>query len=669
MQKNRHLVFFKIIAICLPFFMLAILELVLWSFDYGTNFPLFIEDTKHSDMVLLNPEIGNKYFLIQDNATKGLSERFVKVKPKGTFRIFVMGGSSAIGFPYHQNGSFHRMLAYRLKHTFPDKNIEIINVAMTAVNSYTLHDFTPELIELQPDAVLIYAGHNEYYGAMGVGSTSRFGSNPSWVRLVIKLRGFRIMQLASNIYEKISNLKSTVDYSQTLMKRMAAEQSIRYKSDLFNDGLHQYKTNLNKILKKFSNNNIPVFLGNLVSNEKDQTPFKSLLNPQTDSLAWKKIFDEGEKLFSEGNTEQAQLSFKKANQLDTAHAMCHFRLGQIALLNDDFEEARTSFQKARDLDALRFRAPDDIGIIINKLVDQYNNVHLVDIKKYFIDASPEGIIGQELITEHLHPNLQGYFLMSLAFYDGLKEQNLIDKQWDNEIPVSVFAEDVPITRVDSLYGAIVVSMLRELWPFNEDKRSPMFANPNFEEKIAGGLAVKTIGWTEAFKALLKQYLAQKDFENALKITENLIAESPEDPTLLEGAGYYADKAEKYYLTDNYYTWAFKLKPSIKLAQKIVINKLKMDEPEMALPFIQYVVSSKQASVDFRPLYDLSKELVELKKLFEANDNDENIPNKIAGIYIKMGNYAAANKYILKALDINKESKESHSLIRLMEEAS
>jgi len=62
------------------------------------------------------------------------------------------------------------LLKHRLSHTFPNKNIEVINTGITAVNSYTLWDLTDDIIEQKPDLVIIYAGHNEYYGALGVGS-------------------------------------------------------------------------------------------------------------------------------------------------------------------------------------------------------------------------------------------------------------------------------------------------------------------------------------------------------------------------------------------------------------------------------------------------------------------------------------------------------------------
>src|SRR4029078_13289681 len=128
------------------------------------------------------------------NATKGNTERFKKEKASGTFRAFVLGESTTIGYPYMHNGSFHRLLQYRLLHEYPSLNFEIVNVSLTAVNSYTVKEFAKAVANYSPDVVMIYTGHNESYGACGVGSTSKTASSPFLVNNMIYLREFRVMQ-------------------------------------------------------------------------------------------------------------------------------------------------------------------------------------------------------------------------------------------------------------------------------------------------------------------------------------------------------------------------------------------------------------------------------------------------------------------------------------------
>ena len=68
---------------------------------------------------------------------------------------------------------------------------------MAAVNSYALLDFADEIIAQQPDAVLVYVGHNEFLGILGVGSTMRFAASPALTRTFLAVRELRLFQLIS----------------------------------------------------------------------------------------------------------------------------------------------------------------------------------------------------------------------------------------------------------------------------------------------------------------------------------------------------------------------------------------------------------------------------------------------------------------------------------------
>ena len=48
-----------------------------------------------------------------------------------------------------------------------------------------------EVIEHNPDLLLIYAGHNEYYGALGVGSTESIGNARWLVKTYLNLCDFK----------------------------------------------------------------------------------------------------------------------------------------------------------------------------------------------------------------------------------------------------------------------------------------------------------------------------------------------------------------------------------------------------------------------------------------------------------------------------------------------
>ena len=185
---------FTAVMLLLPVLFFVLLEVGLRLGGYGGSWPLFEPVPGYESYLYQNREVARRYFHGVDNVPTGLSDAFRGEKDSSVVRIVVQGGSSAAGYPFYYGGSFSRMLEQRLQQTFPGRTIEVVNTALAAVNSYTLRDFTAEILAIEPDAVLIYAGHNEYYGALGVGSSESFGRHPAVVNLDLRLQNFRTVQ-------------------------------------------------------------------------------------------------------------------------------------------------------------------------------------------------------------------------------------------------------------------------------------------------------------------------------------------------------------------------------------------------------------------------------------------------------------------------------------------
>ena len=100
-------------------------------------------------------------------------------------------------------GSFSRYVKKRLELVYPNTPIEVVNISMTAINSYTLLDLFPGILDQKPNLVLIYAGHNEYYGALGVGSVESFGNSRLLIKSILYLNQFKTTQLIRNFITKI----------------------------------------------------------------------------------------------------------------------------------------------------------------------------------------------------------------------------------------------------------------------------------------------------------------------------------------------------------------------------------------------------------------------------------------------------------------------------------
>lgn len=189
MQPTRPL--FYIIALLLPLLMLLLAELGLRMAGYGSSYPLFIPSQQAPGYLEPNPAIMQRYFAPAQAPRLSMDTQLIRQeKAPGSLRIVVQGGSTAAGFPYGRFGSIQAMLSQLLKQHYPERDIEVINTAMAAVNSYSLLDFQPDILALKPDMVLIYAGHNEFLGILGAGSALNPAGGRATSLLLLKLRQY-----------------------------------------------------------------------------------------------------------------------------------------------------------------------------------------------------------------------------------------------------------------------------------------------------------------------------------------------------------------------------------------------------------------------------------------------------------------------------------------------
>ena len=270
---------FLLLALSLPILLLGVTEGVLRALDVAPRIPLFIPHPQFPQYSLANPAAAGRLFSRPEAAPNVSIETgfFDTRRSPEALRLVVQGGSSAAGFPYGYGASPAAMLEQRLRRENPGRRIEVISTAMSAVNSYALWDFSDEIIALEPDAVLIYAGHNEFLGILGVGSAYTSSRSPALTRLIMRLRNLQLYRVFERLFSPGGGQAVSGDEGQggTLMARIAAERRIPLDSDLYRRGVEQFTSNLDLILRRYRSVGIPVYIATLVSNEADQPPFIS----------------------------------------------------------------------------------------------------------------------------------------------------------------------------------------------------------------------------------------------------------------------------------------------------------------------------------------------------------------------------------------------------------
>lgn len=537
-MSNKKIRFvFWLIALLLPVLFFACLEGGLRLFSYGRDVPLFIANPANSHYLLPRPDIVSRYFAKDADLPSVTMEAnfLLKTKPANGYRIFVQGGSSAAGFPYGLGASLAGMLDKRLRMSMPQHYVEVVNTAMAAVNSYTVLDLANEIIAQHPDAVIIYMGHNEYLGILGVGSNYTAANSQASTLLFLKLRGLRTFQLIQNSYAVLSEdkpqVKQDFSSSRTFMAKVAKHKDIAMDSPLYKAGLSQFETNLHLVLDKYKAANIPVYLATIASNIRDHKPFSSAPIPNDITAD----LDQIKQLIQSQHTAQAltlakQLTNKISQQ---QNALAHFNLAHHYLALNDVTAATQHFILAKDLDLLRFRAPSAINQLIKQAASRYDNVLLVDVEQQLSKHSPQGLIGNNLMLEHLHPNVQGYFLLADSFYNVFAQHANI-AQWQTQL-INEAWQQRPLLPSEEYNGFAKVLQLMNDYPFiqntNELKPLKLPTPADWQQELGKAHFLKQIDWLTMMQQALSQYQAQNDQPMSLKTATILADALPHEPKI------------------------------------------------------------------------------------------------------------------------------------------
>jgi tetratricopeptide (TPR) repeat protein len=569
--KGKRKVVFYLILVLIPVILVVLFELALRVVDYGYNLDLFVQSKSNPDYYEVNQKVAKRFFTKFDG-TSPSNDIFLIKKPENCYRIFVMGCSSTRGFPYGMGVTFSRILNYRLQDAFPNKKIEVVNTAMAAVNSFTQADFIDEILAMKPDAILIYTGHNEFYGALGVGSVEN-GGNAVWIkRLHLALIQYRVYQLVQNVLGRITRVfvKDNSRATGTLMERIVKDKAIPYGSELYKSGIQQFRVNMDKVVEKIYEAKVPLIFSEVVSNLSGNAPFHSCEIAGYPTAI--EVFQNAKKLETEGK----------------------------------FDEARKLFYLAKDLDGIRFRASEDINVAIREISKKYN-VPTLNMREVFEKVSPNGIIGDNIMTEHLHPNVNGYFLMADAFFNEMMKNRFVSEKWDTTLikPAEYYRSNWGFTPLDSLVADLTIKKLKSGWPFKPDSVVNQFKFTYKPTSVIDSIAFMCVKFAnvstdEKHRELINAYIKIGDKQKAFNEYFSLIKSTPYNVEL-----YY--EALKLLMDLNDYKKALYLLNSMPNKEKVFFVNLQigkihqnLNEHKLALQSFEHAKSiiTKDDNLEF-----------------------------------------------------------------------
>lgn len=536
---------FSAITALLPVIAVLALEAGLRIPGCRPDLSLFLERRiRGENYAVMNPDVARRYFSRIEFHPATAGDFFHVPKPTRTYRIFCLGESTTAGFPYWFNGAFPAFLSIRLRHLFPDRDIEVINLGMTATNSTEVLDLASDLVGYEPDLLIVYDGHNEFYGALGAASRET-GAPSRWLtRLYLHAIRWRSFALFRDIYDAIRRQFSPQDTEEpsTMMEQLARGKPIPYKSPIYRQALETFRRNLDDLRTFCREQNLPLILGTQVSNLRSRTPFLSGFAGISagDRLAFQQMVNDGISDLLSGELSAARDEFSRALAHDSGHAEAHYLLGKALDSLGSWADARCHYVLARDYDQLRFRTSSDFNRAISEMQDTSFTV-VADIERLFMAESPDSIVGANLLLEHVHPTLYGQFLIARGYAQAMRQRGLLatPEEWAarDTLPDSTLWDERNSSPIDERIATRTIRILTSAWPFSS---GPPTVPPADDVDTLESIAAKVTGglWDRkaSHKAAIEYFASRGDMASLILEYRALIS-FPQSPQERAEAGF------------------------------------------------------------------------------------------------------------------------------------
>jgi len=406
---------FRVAVACAPGFVLLAMEGTLRLVP-GTGYPPLLLTLARSGKVVLkstNAVFPERFFQQRyDGALlasgRMRAEPYLDDPSVHRYRVVIVGASTVQGYPHPHRLAFPAFLQSMLADGLAQSQVEVFNLGITSIASFAVARTVDEALVLDPDVIIIYSGHNEYYGIYGAGA-----HRSAWTRLHYGLMSWRLPRTLKSMLDFIGGSRVS---SEQLLERMARRGEVGLEDGRRRAAAEQLAHNLAAAVRVCRDSEVRPVLCTLAANEEGFAPAGSVFpdSSSTDGgLWWRHV--EAARVAMRGAGEDA--AGTALERLDAAAdlfgdaAWLAFLRGQALRRLGRHGEANLSFARARDLDTMPWRAPSAHNRAIREVAHRLD-VELADVETAFAAAAEPGRPGWELMVDHVHPTVRGQVLLA-----------------------------------------------------------------------------------------------------------------------------------------------------------------------------------------------------------------------------------------------------------------
>jgi Flp pilus assembly protein TadD len=559
--SGRRLWLFRLAAMAIAPLLLILLEVGLRLADYGYPTGFYVK-AGGAETSMTNYRFGWRFF--PRSIARSPEPHLLSAKAPGTVRIFVLGESAAQGVP-NPRFNFGRILEVMLRDRYPAARFEVVNAAMTAINSHVLREIARDCARQQPTAFLLYMGNNEVVGPYGPGTVfQRWSPSLRLIRAGLRFKATRTGQLLDDTIRSFHPEKSSRTWRgmELFVDKAIAADDPRLVSTIDN-----FSQNLRDICRIARRVGAPVVLSTVAVNLRDSPPFASRhrADLRLDELhAWESIYRSGVELEEHQQWPEALARYQSAARLDDRYAELQSRMGACLAALGRLQEARERFLAACDLDVLRFRADRRINGAIRRVSAEQaaDGVYLVDAEEALAarDSEAGGIPGNDLFFDHVHFTFEGNYVLARMILDRLEAalpQLRALRKSSSVLSRQECARALPMTPWDEYQS--LEQMLATM------SRAPFSNQP--------GHAARVSAIRERAESLRRQAARPEALLEARKLYETALQKAPDEWSLhyaygklLLGAGESGLAAQQMYVALKAYPWHVPLRIDLANAE-------------------------------------------------------------------------------------------------------
>jgi len=402
-----------------------------------------------------------KSFAAEDQSPK-LPTQFASIEDEAV-HIVVVGESSAEGVPYQSWLSVGEIVAWQLRRAIPGRTFQVENQAQSGTRLEQMHQKLANLTH-RPDAIIIYAGHNEFYARHGW----TYEVSPYYLddKIVLAPEPFR--KIAGRFSRLLRLIDEAIDREQVaapppqIVRRLIDAPS--HTSQEHAELLADFRNRMEAIVSYCQQiGALPILIAP-PGNDAGFEPDRSILPPEClrpEREAFAHAFEVA-RAREEADPAGSIAAYRVLIERQPGFAESHFRLARLLEARGQYEEAYLHYIKARELDGHPLRCLTSFQDVYREMASKYKAI-LVDGQAVFHGRHPHGMLDDYLFNDGFHPSLEGHVALAEAVLAGLKARGAFG--WPETVPAPriVLTECAAHFDVDSVAWQCVCNFARSFY--------------------------------------------------------------------------------------------------------------------------------------------------------------------------------------------------------------